>query len=192
MCALLMLTSCSNDNSQNAPSVVQISGHILYVNDYGQPVPSFTPREMKEAGFDYADLINVQIGDSLHLTDIPYITSFNEAGILCPTYVDYNARGDNYGFGMLNGDFHYYIGGEEGDTLIMTLAEKGGYQKTYELMKSVYPAERRAGETAEEYANFRPITTQAWPRARSTAPAIHSTLRIIPVATWWPTVWHKP
>ena len=161
MCALLMLTSCSNDNGQNAPSVptVQISGHILYVNDYGQPVPSFTPREMKEAGFDYADLINVQIGDSLHITDIPYITSFNEAGILCPVYVDYNARGDNYGFGMLNGDFHYYIGGEEGDTLIMTLAEKGGYQKTYELMKSVYPAERRAGETAEEYANFRPITT---------------------------------
>ena len=161
LCALLALASCSNDNGQSSASVsaVQISGTVLYVNDYGQPVPSFTPEEMKEAGFDYADLINVQIGDTLKLTNIPYITSFNEAGILSPTYVDYNARGDTYGFGMLNGDFHYYIGGEEGDTLIMTLSEKGGYKKTYELMKSVYPVERRAGETAEEYANFRPVTT---------------------------------
>ena len=161
LCALLALASCSNDNSQNTTAVpaAQIGGSILYVNEYGQPVPSFTPAEMKEAGFDYADLINVQIGDSIHLTNIPYLTSFNEAGILSLVYVDYNARGDNYGFGMLNGDFHYYVGGEEADSVTMTLAVKGGYQKTYELLKSVYPEERRAGEMAEEYANFRPVTT---------------------------------
>ena len=157
--AAAMCVACSDDNVDGAAGAKSISGTIVEVNGYGQPIPSFTPKQMAEAGFDYADLINVTIGDSIRLTNLPYVTSFNEVAILGPSYVDYNARGDDYGFAMLNGDFHYYIGGEVGDTVTMTLAEKGGYKETYELMKSVYQTERSAGETAEEYANFRMVTT---------------------------------
>lgn len=156
--AALTLMSCS-DNEKVPSSEMTISGYITQVNDYGQPIPSFTPADMKKVGIDYADLLDVEIGDKIRLHNIPYVTSFNEVAILAPSYVDYNARGDDYGFGMLNGDFHYYIGGKVGDKLTMRVSEKGGYAKTYDLMKSVYPVERRADETAEEYANFRMVTT---------------------------------
>ncbi len=152
------LTAC-NDSENVSSSDNAITGYVTEVNGYGQPIPSFTPADMKKAGFDYADLVDVEIGGKVKLHNVPYVTSFNEVAILGPSYVDYNAHGDDYGFAMLNGDFHYYIGGEVGDKVTMKLSVKGGYSKTYNLMKSVYSIDRQPGESAEEYANFRMITT---------------------------------
>ncbi len=154
----ISLSSC-HDNENLTPSDGYITGYVTEVNGYGQPIPSFTPADMKKAGFDYADLVDVEIGDKVKLHNVPYVSSFNEVAILGPSFVDYNARGNDYGFAMLNGDFHYYIGGEVGDKVAMKLSSKGGYSKTYELMKSVYAIERQPDESAEEYANFRMVTT---------------------------------
>ncbi len=156
--SLLALCGC-NGGGKEETAKCEIAGHIVEINGYGQLIPDFTPADMAAAGFDYADLIDVTIGDDIRLTNVPYVSSFNEVAILGPSYVDYNARGDDYGFSMLNGDFHYYIGGKVGDSCVMRMASKGGYKKTYELMKSVYPVERRPGESGEEYANFRMVTT---------------------------------
>ena len=158
LAATISLTSCHDDGSTVSTENV-ITGYVTEVNGYGQPIPSFTPADMAKAGFDYADLVDVEIGDNVKLHNVPYVSSFNEVAILGPSYVDYNARGDDYGFAMLNGDFHYYIGGEVGDKVKMKLSSKGGYSKTYELMKSVYAIERQPDESAEEYANFRMVTT---------------------------------
>ena len=155
---MALLTACHREGPEKQ-SLPEISGTIVEVNGYGQPIPSFTPAQMSEVGFEYADLVDVKIGNKVVLYNVPYVSSFNEVAILGPSYVDYNARGDDFGFAMLNGDFHYYIGGEVGDKVTMTLSEKGGYQQTYDLMKSVYPVERRSNETAEQYANFRMVTT---------------------------------
>ena len=160
----IMFVSCASEDdghlADTPTATYEITGTIVDVNSYGQPIPSFTPADMARAGFDYADLMEVTIGD-LTLKNVPYVSSFNEVAILGPSYVDYNARGDDYGFAMLNGDFHYYIGGKVGDKVTMKVTAKGGYKETYELMKSVYPIERRANETAEQYANFRMVTTTA-------------------------------
>lgn len=157
---VVLLVACNKQQPIDAPAEQgTIAGVIVEVNGYGQPIPSFTPADMAAAGFDYADLMEVTIGDSLVLHNVPYVSSFNEVAILGPSFVDYNARGDDYGFGMLNGDFHYYIGGNVGDSVVLKMTEKGGYRQTYELMKSVYQIERQPSETAEEYANFRMITT---------------------------------
>ncbi len=159
LAALAMLSACSN-NSDEAPTPSGvISGVIVEVNDYGQPIPNFTPADMARAGMDYGDLLDVTIGHDIRLEYLPYVSSFNEVAILAPSYVDYNAHGDDYGFAMLNGNFHHYIGGEVGDSVVMKLVQKGGYKMTYELMKSVYQTERRPNETAEQYANFRMINT---------------------------------
>ncbi len=155
--ALLAACSDSGDEAQTPTGI--ITGRIVEVNDYGQPIPNFTPADMKHAGFDYGDLLDVTIGSNIRLEYLPYVSSFNEVAILGPSYVDYLAHGDDYGFAMLNGDFHYYIGGEVGDTVVMKLQEKGGYKTTYELLKSVYQEQRQPDETAEEYANFRMIAT---------------------------------
>ncbi len=154
-----LFTACSDSSDETPVSTGIITGRIVEVNDYGQPIPNFTPADMKQAGFDYGDLLDVTIGSNIRLEYLPYVSSFNEVAILGPSYVDYLAHGDDYGFAMLNGDFHYYIGGEVGDTVVMKLQEKGGYKTTYELLKSVYQEQRQPGETAKEYANFRMITT---------------------------------
>ncbi len=157
---LVLLVACDKQQPADVPTEQgTIEGTIVEVNGYGQPIPSFTPADMAAAGFDYADLMEVTICDTLVLHNVPYVSSFNEVAILGPSFVDYNARGDDYGFAMLNGDFHYYIGGNVGDRVVLKISKKGGYQQTYELMKSVYQTERQPNETAEEYANFRMITT---------------------------------
>lgn len=153
-----IFASCS-DSNHGGTSNVSITGYVAEINSYGNIVPNFTPADMKKAGFEYADLIHATIGNKIDIDSIPFITSFNEAGLLEITYVDYNATGTDYGFGMLNGNFHQYIGGNIGDKITITLTKKTGYKETYETLKSVYPVERRSGETAEEYANFRMITT---------------------------------
>jgi hypothetical protein len=60
---------------------------------------------------------------------------------------------------VVSSDFHLAIGGKVGDKITMTLTQKGGYKEKYELLKSTYPVEHRADETAEQYANFRMINT---------------------------------
>lgn len=158
--AAAVLVSCSDSESGKGDvSTPEISGYIAEVNSYGQAVPDFTPQDMKDKGFDYADLLHVSIGDDIRIDSIPFLTSFNEAGCFEVTYVDYNALGTDYGFGLLNADFHLFVGGKVGDKVTMTLTEKGGYKEKYELLKSTYPVERRADETAEQYANFRMIAT---------------------------------
>ncbi len=159
LAALAMLSACSNNSDETPTPSGVISGVIVEVNDYGQPIPNFTPADMARAGMDYGDLLDVTIGHDIRLEYLPYVSSFNEVAILAPSYVDYNAHGDDYGFAMLNGNFHHYIGGEVGDSVVMKLVQKGGYKMTYELMKSVYQTERRPNETAEQYANFRMINT---------------------------------
>lgn len=55
----VLFTSCAADDDFPASSdnvKNEISGTIVDVNSYGQPIPSFTPADMKNAGFDYADL----------------------------------------------------------------------------------------------------------------------------------------
>ncbi len=156
--ASAIFASCSDHGSGATPTAT-ITGYVAEVSSYGQIVPNFTPADMKKAGFEYADLIHATIGDNIDIDNIPFITSFNEAGILEIAYVDYNAAGNDYGFGMLNGNFYQYMGGEAGDKITITLSKKAGYKEQYEILKSVYPVERRSGETAEEYANFRMIQT---------------------------------
>ncbi len=154
LAAAILTASC-----QRNENAAELSGHIVNINSYGQAIPDFTPADMKAAGFDYGDLIEVTIGDNVHLTDVPFVSSYNEVAILAPSFVDYNAKGTEYGFSMLNGDFHRYIGGKVGDSCTIRLSSKGGYLRTYELMKSVYSAERQEGETDAQYANFRMIET---------------------------------
>lgn len=160
--AALALSSCSDaDNASVAHevSVPTLSGTVAYSDDYGQLVATFKPAEMGKAGFEYSDLVNVTLADTLIYKDVPYATSFNEVGAFNPILVDYNARGTSCAFGVVNGNFANDVGGKAGDRITVTLATKGGYKQSYEQLKSVYPTERRAGETAEAYANFREVTT---------------------------------
>jgi len=175
--ATLGFTSCEKDNINDevnevkaltaAPTLVgQVKGNLLMSDDqvhdidsYGMLVPSFTPADLMKAGFQYSDLLDVKIGDNIELHNVPFVTGFNEVGVLETCFCDYNAQGTMYGFGLLHGNFSERIGGKIGDRIEITLAKRQGYKDTWEIMKSIYYPNRDLYDSDEIFANFREVNT---------------------------------
>lgn len=176
--AAMLAASCKdyddfneNENKLELSASPKITGRVLLQQDfhddaavsdidsYGMLVPSFTPADLLNAGFNYADLLDVKIGDNITLHNVPFVTGFNEVGVLETCFCDYNAQGKMYGFGLLHGNFSERIGGKIGDNIEITLAERQGYKDTWEIMKSIYSPDRTKYDSDEIFANFRPVNT---------------------------------
>lgn len=159
----VMVSSCQTKQFKGTVRAVftDTGGDVSDFDSYGMLIPSFTPQQLKDDGFEYGDLLNVQIGDSIFLKDVPFVTGFNEVGVFETCFCDYNALNTVYGFGQLHGNFRERIGGTPGDTITVTLAKKQGYKDTWEIMKSVYTYDRNdyPMESDEQFANFREVTT---------------------------------
>lgn len=151
-------TSNSGENAAKQNSLKK-SGEVADIDSYGMVVPSFTPKDLIDAGFEYSDLLDVQIGDKVILHNVPFVTGFNEVGVLETCFCDYNAQGKMYGFGLLHGNFSERIGGKLGDKIEITLAKRHGYKETWEIMKSIYSPNRSDYASDEIFANFRPVKT---------------------------------
>jgi len=134
-------------------------GAIDDIDSYGMLVPSFSPSDLMAAGFSYADLLDVKIGDDITLHNVPFTTGFNEVGVMETCFCDYNGLGQMYGFGLLHGNFSERIGGKIGDKIVVTMSEKQGYKETYEIMHSVYDYDPKGYATPEIFANFREVRT---------------------------------
>lgn len=173
------LTSCQQDDEMDntlkveneysiTPSLVgnvvkgngfKASKEVADIDSYGMLVPSFTPQDLLDAGFDYSDLLDVKIGDNICLHDVPFVTGFNEVGVLETCFCDYNAQGKMYGFGLLHGNFSERIGGKPGDKIEITLSKRHGYMDTWKVMKSIYSPDRNMYDSDEIFANFRAVNT---------------------------------
>jgi len=159
---MMMPISCRKETVR--PSV---TGTILLhageqvddIDSYGMLVPSFSPKDLMDAGFEYADYLDVRIGKDIYIHNIPFTTGFNEVGVMETCFCDYNGLGQMYGFGLLHGNFSERIGGKIGDEIVVTLSEKQGYRKTYDIMHSVYGYDREGYPSDEVFANFRKVTT---------------------------------
>lgn len=132
---------------------------VSEIDSYGMLVPSFTPQDLIDAGFEYSDLLDVKIGDNISLHNVPFVTGFNEVGVLETCFCDYNAQGKMYGFGLLHGNFSERIGGKPGDRIEITLAKHHGYEDTWKVMKSIYTPNRNDYDSDEIFANFRQVRT---------------------------------
>lgn len=138
------------------------TGQVNGFDSYGMLVPSFKPSELIAKGFEYSDYLDVKIGDDISLHNVPFVTGFNEVGVLETCFCNYNEGDEVYGFGQLHGNFKERIGGKEGQSILVTLAKIHGYWDTWQIMKSVYDTcrtTRYKDETDEEFANFRKVTT---------------------------------
>ena len=178
LASVLVMASCNDrdnagqidDRLQPKPTEVCISGTIKGqlqmdydgqvdgVDCYGMLIPSFTPKDMMNAGFEYTDLLDVQIG-KVHLDSVPFVTGFNEVGVLETCFCDYNATNTMYGFGLLHGNFKERIGGNVGEPITITLCKRHGYADTYEIMHSVYDTIYAKYGNDTVFANFREVRT---------------------------------
>ena len=139
---------------------VRITGTIVKIDNYGQPVPSFTPQEMLEAGFNYGDLIAVRCTGTETMV-MPFVTAYTEAGIMGLCFCDYGGEGKQYGLGLANGSWYDRVyPAQVGDTIIIMLYRRGGYMKEYEMLRSVYTYDRADYASPEVFANFREVNVR--------------------------------
>lgn len=161
LCAYLgfVLASCSADKDEiSSQAPLTYAGHIASIDTYGALIPDFTPLQLKAAGFSYTDIVHVKVGDFMSM-DMPFTTGFNEVGILDPCLCDYNSVGKELSVSLLSGNVAERIGGKVGDSITITLKEKGGYKEMYEIMHSEYDTIFSKYGTAERFANFREVIT---------------------------------
>lgn len=150
--------SCSGDgNTENGPGIT-ISGHVEFMDEYGQPHPSFLPPAMFALGFSHGDIVRVEIGKDISMV-VPFTTGINEIGMYENCLCNYNNNPEDLSVNMMGGCFAERIGSQVGDTIIITLVEKGGYLDRYELLHSVYDTIYSNYGTPERFANFREIRT---------------------------------
>lgn len=150
---------CSHDDSVGDTPVVKYSGVVKSVSSYGEMELSFLTPDLNKVGIEYSDIVDITIGNDIHLTDVPFVTSFNEVALYSPCLCDYNATGKSLSCGMGNGDFSYRIGGQPGDAVTITLTKKQGYKDIHDIVNATYYYEREKYDSDEMFANFREITT---------------------------------
>ena len=167
---LLFLVACTNEISTSASDTNNgnaeetgisqgiIRGIITIDTRYGTPQPNFTAKDMMARGFNYGDLVHVQIGDSINVV-APFVTAYSQVGIMGMSCCDYGAKGGTVDIGLANGNFHERIGGNDGDSIIMTMKEKEGYLKEYNLLQGAYDNIPDNYPSDSAFANFRKVTT---------------------------------
>lgn len=163
MACVLSLVSCKQGNTPEQTPVMR--GVITIDRQYGTPQPNFTAAEMISNGFAYGDQVRVQIGDSIDLI-APFVTAYTQAGIMGVSSCDYGAKGGTVDMGIANGNFHERVGGEDGDSIIITMHKKGGYLHEYELLQASYNNDPNNYATPEVFANFREVTTTGMGRKK--------------------------
>ena len=152
-----VLAACS-DKDDNAADDAFISGSITIDKQYGTPVPNFTANDMISKGFSYGDMLTVRIGNTKDLV-VPFVTAYTQAGIMGLSCCDYGATGGVLNIGIANGNFHDRVGGNDGDTIIISMNEKGGYLEEYKLLQASYDNIRNHYPSDAAFANFREVTT---------------------------------
>jgi len=152
-------TSCSQDDNTEDSDVVKYSGVVKSISSYGEMELSFLTADLNKVGIEYSDIVDITIGKDIHLTDVPFVTSFNEVALYSPCLCDYNATGTTLTCGMGNGDFSYRIGGQPGDAVTIALNKKQGYKAMHDMVNATYYYEREKYDSDEMFANFREITT---------------------------------
>lgn len=155
----VIVTNCSQDDNIGDSDVVKFSGVVKSISSYGEMELSFLTADLNKVGIEYSDIVDITIGKDIHLTDVPYVTSFNEVALYSPCLCDYNATGTTLSCGLGNGDFSYRIGGKPGDSVTITLKKKQGYKAMHDIVNARYYYEREKYDSDEMFANFREITT---------------------------------
>ncbi len=147
--------------SKLTPAVVvepkEVSAKIIEVGKYGNADLDITQADFRAAGYATGDLVNVTVGGKTVI--VPVGTAFSDVDqntAICMMMEGH----DPLMLAVNRGSFAEVYGVKVGDTVTITMNERGGYLDEYELHN--IDAKRtnvRADYASDEvFANFRPIT----------------------------------
>lgn len=151
--SVFLCISCQSNKKD-----ISISGTVMVNTEYGTLIPDFTASDMFEAGFDYGDIVDISIGDSINFS-APFVTAYTDAGTMGFACCDYRASGQTVAIAIANGDLLERVGGKDYDPITISMNEKGGYMEINKYLGLVYNDDINDYGDPEVFANFREVTT---------------------------------
>lgn len=148
-----LMTSCSDDDSDNKGDVPMLTGEIVSYNEFGAAMLDFTSEDMTKAGFTLGDVISVTVGNKTIV--MPYYDGFytRNGEYLCvayPTYPSVCFTANNVG---LPED----LTGLEGQQVVIKMVEKAGAIDVQEALSMTYTNKRSDYPSDEVFANARAV-----------------------------------
>ena len=150
------LCGCNKEISE-AVSSVTISGTVKEDEIPGRIVTDISYEMMHDAGFDYGDLCRVTFGNGYVIEDIPlYSGYYGKTG----ENIIVNYQGSDYVkiVACQSSAIWEEVGCKDGDTVEISLTEKGGSLYVEEALKMTYSLNRDDYKDDETFSNFRVLS----------------------------------
>ena len=149
---VLVLSSCS---AFKAPSVE--TGTITEFEKYGHAKLDITIEKMFNDGYELGDTVNLYFSNGYEFKDVPFFNGYyvKKGEVMLRAYPTHKEIAACINYGKI-----YEVANlKVGDTVIITLAKKGGALDTQILNSLSYSNDRNDFSSNEVFANFREITT---------------------------------
>ena len=147
---VLLFTAASAAFAQEDASV---TFPVYEDTEFGMAQIEASQEEFSGLGAEFGDSLDVYFSSGYTLEDIPYYNGYYER-VNHPAVVNYPGQGVAVAF--CSGDSMWKASGcVPGDTVTLTIREKGKYLEKQNVMASVYTDNRDDYESDEAFANFR-------------------------------------
>ena len=146
----LLFTAASAAFAQENASV---TFPVYEDTEFGMAQIEASQEEFAGLGAEFGDSLDVHFSSGFTLEDIPYYNGYYER-VNHPAVVNYPGQGVAVAF--CSGDSMWKVSGcVPGDTVTLTIREKGKYLDRQNVMASVYTDNRDDYDSDEAFANFR-------------------------------------
>lgn len=126
---------------------------IIAIDEFGAAVLDLTPKELEEKGFELGDTLDFSFSSGVTLENVPYFNGFY-VRIYEPILVAYPGfEHPSINYNCLN--FQLQTGVTAGDTVTITMHEKGGQKDVMDLRGVVYSNDPKDYRSRDEFANAR-------------------------------------
>lgn len=139
------------------PEETAVTAPVTEYTPYGAVEMSIPFEDFNASGFDLGDSCEVRFSNGYTLEDVPYYNGYNARSgdpVIC-AYPGYKKPVIAFCQGT---ELWKYAGLKEGDSVTVTLKEKGRYRETQDILNIVYSNERSEYESDEAFANFRALS----------------------------------
>ena len=154
-CILMAVAGCRAETAGNASGGICCPVHRD--KDFGAVNLGMKTEDFNASGFEFGDGCDVLFSNGYRLEDVPYYDGYytRTNGMLICAYPGYEYPK----ISCDNGPSLWEASGlSEGDTVTVTLREKGKYLDVQQAMELVYSMERDDFGSDEVFANFRALT----------------------------------
>ena len=154
-CVLLAIST--NDKKEDKKdNTIKVTTFITRDEKYDAAILSLSQEDFEKSGFILGDSVDVTFENGYTLTDIPYYNGYYvKTGY--PLTVAYPGF-DNVYITFNNKGIFTDNGFKEGDSVTVTLNERGKYSPVQSSLGQIYSFNREDYESDEQFCNFRSIS----------------------------------